>query len=129
MRCYYSNEPLTTSLAAKMSVFCGRMEVVRLNNRKLDARLQILLYATYFIIGNTAAARVAYENYQRVADAVTNGWTKALIALIISILNRDISSFRAAYEQLQSLDATSKAQQMIVAEYDHYASVSGAVGR
>lgn len=122
LRSFYNNRPLTPALAAKLAVFCGRMEVVKLNNRKLDARLQILLYAAYTITGNSAMAATAFDKYRRVEDAVTNEWTKLLIDLIIAILQGNSKLLVTASEKLLSLDASSRAQKMIAAEYEYYIS-------
>ncbi len=120
LRAFYNNEALTTSLAAKLSVFCGRMGIVRLNNHKLDARLQILLYAANHIIGNSSAANIALEKLQATKDSVTNEWSNGTIELIFAILNKDRERLASNYSKLNSLDATSKAQQMILAEYTYY---------
>ncbi len=120
LRYYHRDEALPTSLAAKLSVFCGRMEVVRLNNRKLDARLQILLYAANYIIGNMADAEKAMERFQKVREAVTNEWTKGLINLVLAVIKNDAARLEAAFEPLKKLEATSKAQRLVKGEYEHY---------
>ncbi|MDE6769620.1 MAG: hypothetical protein K2J78_07860, partial [Muribaculaceae bacterium] len=113
---------LSTSLAAKLSIFCGRMEVVKLNNRKLDARLQILLYVANHIIGNATEAEKAMMKFERVKDSVTNEWTKGLINLVLSVLKKDKVHLTISYNSLQTLEATSKSQQMLMAEYEYYLS-------
>ncbi len=122
LRHYDNSEALSTSLAAKLAVFCGRMEVVKLNNRKLDARLQILLYVANHIIGNATDAEKAMMKFERVKDSVTNEWTKGLINLVLSVLKKDKVHLTISYNSLQPLKATSKAQQMLMAEYGYYLS-------
>lgn len=122
LRYFDHDEALPTALAAKLAVFCGRMEVARLNNRKLDARLQLLLYAANYIIDNTDRAAEALEKYERVKDSVTNEWTRGTNGLILSVITRDKKCLAALYERLKSLDASSKAQRMVMDEYEYYLS-------
>lgn len=122
LRYFDRDEALPTALAAKLSVFCGRMEVVRLNNRKLDARLQALLYAANHIIGNTPESVKALAKYDRLSDSVTNEWTKATNNLLFSIIAKDKKRLTAGYEKLKTLPASSKAQQAVLTEYEYYLS-------
>lgn len=120
LRYYDTDEALPTSLAAKLSVFCGRMGVVRLNNRKLNARLQVLLYAANYIIGNMADAEAAMEKFRRLNESVTNEWTKGLINLILSVVEKNPARIASGYKRLKNLDASSKAQRMVMDEYEYY---------
>lgn len=120
LRHFYNDEALPTALAAKLAVFCGRMEVVRLNSRKLDARLQILLYAGNHIIGNMTGADKALGKFQRVKESVTNEWTKGLVNLILSVLARRVDSLETGYGKLMALGPSSKAQHMVIKEYERY---------
>ena len=114
------DEPLPEPLVARLSVFSGRMEVARLGNRKLDARLQILLYGAFTLIGDTAAAASALEKYHKLAASVTNDWTRALITLILSLLTRDKTQLEATYAKLKELSPDSAMKKRIKSEYDHY---------
>lgn len=129
LRGFDRNEALSVSLAAKLSMFCGRMEVVKLNNRKLDARLQLLLYAANYIIGNTAAAEIALENYGRVKDSVTNEWTNGLNDMILAVVARDNDRIAYCCNRLNSLEATSKAQRMVQEESLYYSLRFDAIDR
>lgn len=120
LRDFSNNEALSPSLAAKLSVFCGRMEVVRIDNRKLNAKLQLLLYAANLLTGNTATAAKAMANYDRLKKHVTNEWTKATLSLIQSVLNNDRKSLHAAYSAIKEIEPSSKARKMIAAEYLYY---------
>lgn len=119
-----SNRPLTPPLAAKLSVFCGRMGSARLNNHKLDARLQMLLYAANTIIGNMKDAAKALEKYDKVKDCVTNEWTRATNNLIQTMIKGDKKSLVSCYEKVKALEASSKAQRMILEEYEYYFGTS-----
>lgn len=122
LRYFNQNEPLPDTLAAKLSVFCGRMGVVRLNNRKLDAKLQMLLYAANCIIGNSLETEMACDKFQTVKDAVTNEWTQGMIELIFAIISKNPERLAARYDKLKSAPTLSKAQQMILSEYSYYLS-------
>ena len=114
------DEPLPEPLVARLSVFSGRMEVARLGNRKLDARLQILLYGAFTLIGDTAAAASALEKYHKLQSSVTNDWTRALITLILSLTTRDKTQLVATYAKLKELSPDSAMKKRIKSEYDHY---------
>ena len=124
LRYFSRNEVLPQALAAKLSVFRGRMEMVRLNNRKLDARLQVLLYAANLITGYGESASAALARYEKVKDSVTNDWTKAVNNLILAILSDNPTLFHQNLLTVKALDANSKMQQLIKEEYEHYASAA-----
>ncbi|MDE6460097.1 MAG: hypothetical protein K2K52_04585 [Paramuribaculum sp.] len=120
LRLFESDSQLPPQLTAKLLTFCGRMEIAQLTNRKLDARLQILLYAANFVIGNTDQAARHLTKYSKYKDSVTNEWTKALIALIMSVLQSDKQQMIPFATQITAPRNLSKAQQMIADEYRHY---------
>lgn len=120
LRVYDVGEPLPVALAAKLAMFCGRMESVRLDTRKLDARLRILLYAANLIIGNSAAAASALERYEKIKDVVTNEWTLATGDLIIAVTTGKKECLGACYDRLKVIGAVSKSQRMVMEEYTHY---------
>ena len=120
LRLHDCGEPITTALAAKLAVFCGRMEVAKLDNRKLDARLQTLLYTANSIIGNNAEAVVHLERYEKLHDSVTNPWTVALISLLLSVASGNKTALPEVYKHISSLEADSRAKQMIADEYRYY---------
>lgn len=120
LRLYKASEMLPTSLVAKLSVFCSRMGMVRLNNRKLNARLQAFLYGCNSILGNIQDAAQARAKYETLENAVTNEWTSAMIALIISIIENDMVRLKTAHLHLKDLTPVSKAQHLLVEEYAFY---------
>lgn len=120
LRHFHADEPLPARLAAKLTVFCSRMEIAHLNNRKLDARLQAILTAANHILGNTEAAANSKARYDKIGTAVTNEWTTALISLIFAIVNNDPAGLQPAAARLEQNPPTSKAQQMLIAEYAYY---------
>lgn len=120
LRYHRASEALPASLAAKLSVFCSRMGVVRLETRKLDAKLQAVLFGCNSLIGNKEAAEKAKARYEKLKDSVTNEWTQALTALIFAIIDGDESGIRSISESLKTLTPASKAQRMLVDEYAFY---------
>lgn len=114
------DEALPPSLAAKLSVFCSRMGVVKLNNRKLDARLQALLFGANHILGNVAEATEARARFDRLKDAVTNRWTAALTVLIFAVIDKDSARLNTAKATLEKIGPSSKTQQMLLDEYGYY---------
>ncbi len=116
LRLFQSNQSLSTSLAAKLAVFCNRMEVVNLNNRKLQAKLQALLIGGNHILGNMEAADTARNNYEKLKTAITNPWTKTLVALILAVIDGDTKAIR----EITLSTPVSKAQQLIADELSYY---------
>ena len=101
-------------------MFCGRMEVARLNSRKLDARLQLMLHAASHIIGNMAQASASLGRYEKLKDSVTNPWTCGAHTLVLAVISGDHELLASGYEAVKALEATSKAHRMIVDEYAYY---------
>ena len=122
MRLFHANESLPSPILARLSVFCRRMEIVQLNNRKLNAKLQALLYAANHILGNILAAETAKAKYEKLSSAITNEWTPALVALIFHVISSDSTQLDLAKTSLSKLTPASKAQQMLVEEFNHYNS-------
>lgn len=120
LRHYHQNEALPPALAAKLAIFCGRMEVVKMSSRKLDAKLQILLYAANHIIGNTTAARHHLSRHHTLRDSITNPWSQGLINLIHHIITNNADALLPCFEKLKAAEGTSKAQLILINEYMHY---------
>ena len=120
LRHHKNSEPLPSALVAKMSVFCSRMGIVRINNRKLDARLQAVLFGCNAILGNIDEVELAKSRYDKLKESVTNEWTSALISLIFAIIENDTDRLTKARASIKSLTPTSKAQQMLAEEYTSY---------
>lgn len=120
LRLFHAGEALPSPLLAKLSMFCSRMEAVNLNNRKLNAKLQALLYGGNCVLGNMAAAGQFEAAYRKLSESVTNEWTAALIALVFGVTAGDSALLDAAYDRIRTLPASSRIQQMIAGEYEYY---------
>lgn len=70
------------TMISAASSFTTRLGAVKLNNPKLDAKLQILLYAAYRILGDKDQAAEALSRFRTLERHVTNPKTLALIKLI-----------------------------------------------
>ncbi|MDE5885990.1 MAG: hypothetical protein K2H46_00200 [Muribaculaceae bacterium] len=120
LRLFDTATPLPAKLAATLSMFCGRMDIANLSNKKLNARLQILLYAANYIIGNNENARRALEKFNKIKESVTNEWTNATNSLILSIISQSKQSLQPIYAKLKTLPVSSKTQKIVIDEYIHY---------
>ncbi len=65
LRCFHSNRPMTSALTSKLSVFSSRMEVVKLNNPKLDTKLQALLCVSNYLLGNRNESMHFLRRYRK----------------------------------------------------------------
>ncbi len=120
LRLYHRNEELSQALAAKLSVFCSRMGKAVINNRKLDAKLQALLFAGNHILGNTEASESAKARFDRQKDAVTNEWTQALIDLLFAVIGNDPEQLKGSCQKVKELKPASRSQQLLADEYAFY---------
>lgn len=120
LRFFHNDEALPEPLIAKLSVFCRRMEVLKLCNHKLDARLQVLLFGGNSILGNIEEAALAMSKYEKIKDSVTNEWTSALIALIIAVITGKPAMSERVWADLKQLKPASRSQHMILDEYAYY---------
>lgn len=76
------------SLAAAI-VFTRRFAIVRLGNPKVDAKLQLMLYASYRLLGEETRAAETLGRYRELEHHITNPWTRALALLIFGTLDRN----------------------------------------
>lgn len=120
LRLFSHDEALTTPLAAKLAMFCGRMGLAEISNNKLNARLQILLYAANHIIGNIAEADSAFDRFEKVKESVTNQWTLASVELIRAVIAKDKSLLTSGFGRINVNHSLSRMQRMLMEEYDYY---------
>lgn len=123
LRYYHNDEPLPSALAAKLTVFCSRLGMARLNNRKLDARLQAILHAANHILGNMEAATAHKDKYERLRDVITHPWTVAMTRLLIAVTSDDDSLILSAAHIPADATPQSQNQRAIADECAYYASV------
>ncbi len=104
LRYHVEGEAIPSALVAKLTVFCGRMGIVKLNNRKLDARLQAMLYAANTLTGHRDATREAKARYDSLSASVTNPWTRAANTLLLTLAtsSSDIRTHRPHSSELHT---------------------------
>lgn len=132
MRLFQAGSDIPQSLLAKLNVFTRRMAVAKVGNRKLNAKLQALLYGANHILGDMTAALDARTSYQELSPAVTNPWTIALTRLIFAVLASPRGASPSRLSTLCSsltdtpfgidFEPTSKAQRQLAEEYAYYFS-------
>lgn len=132
MRLFHADEEIPPALLARLTVFASRMAIAKVGNRKLNAKLQALLYGANLILGDMTAAHDARARYQELSSAVTNPWTLALTRLIFAVLDAPIGTPllpipfpHSSYTHTSSgidLKPTSKAQRLLTEEYAYYLS-------
>ncbi len=120
LRTFHSGVALSEKEIASLSVFCRRMEATKLDNHKLDAKLSAMLLAAFTILGDRAAAEKASARFQKYQHTVTNPWTRALITLLLSISSGTTAPLPSVLSTLPQSSSTSKAQNLLLAEYRHY---------
>lgn len=80
-----ANALADTELVPAATVFARRLGGVRVNNPKLDAKLHILLFAAYSILGDKPAADAALEAFGRKEKNITNSATRALCLFLQAV--------------------------------------------
>lgn len=85
LRHYSECIPLTDKEKSDISLFARRMSVVKIENHKLDAKLQALLVAANHLLGDTAAEAEARTRYNRHSTAITSPKTKALVKYLFLV--------------------------------------------
>ncbi len=115
LRLHHTEAELPPGLVARLTVFCSRMERVRLGNRKLNAKLQALLLGAGRILGNREVIAGAQSKYEQLRASVTNEWTQALIHLVLRV-----SGGESPGPLTVAHPAVSSFQRQLAEEYRHY---------
>ncbi len=121
LRHYREGTPLNDKEKTDIALFAHRMAVVKIDNNKLDAKLQAILMSANHLLGDSAAEAEARRRYIRHRTAVTSTWTKALIMLIQALTYNDLEAFTLGRNLIGAIPtATSSFQASLLAEYTHY---------
>ncbi len=121
LRKFHLQENLTDKEKTTLSVFNQRMNVVALNNHKLEAKLMATLMCVQTIIGDIEGYKISSTRFDKRKSSVTNPWTKALIELMISVADNDISRLKQAYIVIKSSsDDLTKTRKQLLDEYRFY---------
>ncbi|MDE7387857.1 MAG: hypothetical protein K2M97_01250 [Muribaculaceae bacterium] len=123
LRYFAAEESLPTSLSTQLNLFCRRMEVVKLTNPKLEAKMLALLASANHIIGNQDAAGRQLGRLDRRIGSVTNPWTQALIDLVLGVAFGSADRLQAGVAVLSAAgEPASRAQRALWDEYSHHVS-------
>ena len=78
-----SSRPDSPANLSSALIFTRRFGSVRIGNPKVDAKLQLMLYASYLLLGEKEKADKAYSSYSSLSHNITNVWTRALCCIIL----------------------------------------------
>lgn len=106
MRSFSQDLPLSDKSVNELTVFCRRMEAVRLDNPKIEAKLAALLMAANCILGNNESYATAFERFARRQNHITSTATRALVLLLSAVTQHSLADYRRGVSLLQSESAT-----------------------
>lgn len=117
LRHYHEGVVLSDKEKSDITLFVRRMSVVKIDNHKLDAKLQAILVAANHILGDSVAETEARNRYTRHSATITSTWTKALVLLLFAVTYGDSVSFSEGNNMIANQPATTAAQTKLLAEY------------
>lgn len=120
LRHYHEGVVLSDKEKSDITLFVHRMSVVKIENRKLDAKLQALLFGAYQILGNIVESKHAKDRFIKISHSVTNEWTEALITLIFSVITKDFTQLESIRINIEKLTPTSRFHHNLIDEYAYY---------
>lgn len=120
LRLHSENAELPTSLCSHLAVFVRRMEAVRPDSPKVEAKLSAMLSVASLILGDTEKAGRFKARCEGRKGAVSNEWTSSFIHLLFGVSERRIEVFESGLTMISGLSATSKAQHRLKEEYIYY---------
>lgn len=122
LRHYHEGVVLSDKEKSGIALFARRMSVVKIDNHKLDAKLQALLFGAYQILGNIIESKRAKDRFIKISHSVTNEWTEALITLIFSVINKDFAQLESIRNNLEKLTPTSIFHHNLMDEYAYFSA-------
>lgn len=121
LRKYHDGAPLTRNEITNLQVFCRRMECVRIDNQKFEAKLLAVLTSAMMVLGNIDQAKEYAARYERRSRAITNQQTTALVDLILGIAFKDMDRVLEGYCLTDGLSKSATGMQRALSvEYRHY---------
>lgn len=120
LRLYAADEPIPAPILSPLVIFCRRMSAVRIDNPKLDAKLQALLMCATHILGDTDSHTIAATRFARRHNAITSPWLQALILLLQAVTTHTPALLRDGLALLSPLTPTSSTHRLLLAEYAHH---------
>lgn len=120
LRLHHAGEALPRKIISPVIIFLQRMEMTRLDNRKLEAKLTALLLAASAVVGDRDRHIRFRQLHERCRPAISNAWTLALTELVIAVAERDRASLLNGFKLIEGLQPASRQQSQIKEEYEHY---------
>lgn len=121
LRKFSAGVRLSEKELAPLVLFCRRMDMVKLNNNKLEAKLSAILVCAQTIIGDMSGSRRSYEKFLRKQNALTNDWTMALVYLLQAVPAGDARMLKKGWDIISgSVGKDSKSRSELRAEYQYY---------
>lgn len=124
LRAYHRREAMSASLLTRLTVFCRRMEHVRMPNAKIESKLAMLLWGAYAVLGQAAEAEAMRRRLEQLLPRVTAHATLALYHLIAGVVSNNTDHHRRSRHCL-SAATQSKSTQSLAAELDYYSHADG----
>ena len=104
-----------------LTIFCRRMEIVKMNNSKIEAKLDAILAAANHILGNREASRNAKERFAKHRPAITSVSTTAFVLLLDSVIENSTDDFKKGLTFMElSTEKESKSLARLWDEYNYY---------
>lgn len=124
LRLFYKGEKIGPSVISHLVIFCRRMDGVKLNNDKVESKLQLLLMTANLILGNMEACFKAKSRFDRLSGQITNPLTQALALLLTSVAGKDLSALKKGISLIDNRNTKpSKFQTLLLEEYNYYLSI------
>ncbi len=124
LRDYAAGTPLTCKSISELTIFCRRMDQVKLDNPKLEAKLMAILACAYIILGDTEGYQSATDRFERRKTAITSPSTLSLIHLLKAVTTNSPTLFAQGLDLLthSTPEEKSKTLHLLHEEYNYYQS-------
>ena len=121
LRNFSADRPLADKEASELNLFCRRMEKAKLDNNKIDAKLQAILTAANRVLGREEKAALSLEKFRKRETSLTSPASKALAGLLLGASGKDKNLLTEGRKQLDSItDKDSKALSRLREEYEFH---------
>lgn len=121
MRKYSEGEPLDENELSNLHSFCRRMGVCRLDNPKIEAKLQAILVMANQILGNDADMEKARVRFEKKKKSVTSDATLAFISLLEYVRAQEPELLQLGKDYLEKIQSkSSRALDQLRKEYEYY---------
>ena len=120
LRRQQSGQRLTEADIRNLTLFVRRLGQTRIASPKLDAKLQALLRASAYLLGDSSAFAAAQSRLDRLRPSVTSASTQALLHLLDYAVDGQPSHLAAGLRLLTTIPTPSRQDALLLAEHTHY---------